>query len=241
MEPRNGGAAVPEGRRERRKRATREEILAAARRLLGEKGLYESRIEDVTGLAGIAKGTLYTYFADKDEMIRAVVAQGFHDLAAHLALEVRGARSLPAVSERVILAHLEFLARHPDLMRIFHQVRGALKFPRPEWRRLHDVLDRYVSDLALILAGEDVGSRPATKGERSAAELLFGAISGITSLRASLGADFARASSAAKLARALVAVVRDAAPVAPRRSRSHGKGSLTLSRRQRIARPHVRS
>ncbi|HUK63923.1 MAG TPA: helix-turn-helix domain-containing protein, partial [Dongiaceae bacterium] len=49
----------PSGRREHRKHATRRELLIAGRRLFAERGLYDSRIEDLSRQAGIAKGTLY--------------------------------------------------------------------------------------------------------------------------------------------------------------------------------------
>ena len=70
-----------QGRRERRKQETRAQILAAGRKLFAEKGLWEPSIEELTTRAGIAKGTIYGYFADKDALIRAVVGEGFAALA----------------------------------------------------------------------------------------------------------------------------------------------------------------
>ena len=53
---RPAGSTRPRGRREHRKRVTRRELLVAGRKLFGDEGLYESRIEDLTRHAGIAKG-----------------------------------------------------------------------------------------------------------------------------------------------------------------------------------------
>jgi AcrR family transcriptional regulator len=112
------------GKREQRKRATRGELIQAGRRLFSQKGLYESRIEDLATEAGIAKGTLYTYFADKDELIREVAAAGFGELETRVARRVDRMRGDRGVVREAIRAHLQFFAANPDLMRVLHQVRG---------------------------------------------------------------------------------------------------------------------
>jgi AcrR family transcriptional regulator len=61
--------------RRRRKEARPEEILAAALESFAAKGFAATRIEDVAARAGISKGTLYLYFAGKEELFKAVVRQ----------------------------------------------------------------------------------------------------------------------------------------------------------------------
>lgn len=174
------------GRRERRKRLTRHDLLVAGRRLFGEKGLYESRIEDLSRHAGIAKGTLYGYFPSKEALIEAVVASGFSELLGHVHRRAQGAQTHEAVLARVAAAHLEFFEDHPDLMRILHQVRGLLKFNRPEDLPLRSLLADYLAGLAHVLAirrpVQQDGSELLAK-----ATLLFGAVSGISSTHAALG------------------------------------------------------
>lgn len=60
----------------RRKDARPEEITAAALALFAERGYANTRLEDVAANAGISKGTLYLYFANKDELFKAVVREG---------------------------------------------------------------------------------------------------------------------------------------------------------------------
>jgi AcrR family transcriptional regulator len=60
-------------RRRRRKDARPQEILAAALDEFAEKGFAATRLEDVARRAGIAKGTIYLYYASKEELFRAVV------------------------------------------------------------------------------------------------------------------------------------------------------------------------
>ena len=58
---------------ERRKDARPQELLAAALDLFVERGFASTRLEDVAKRAGVSKGTLYLYFANKEELFKAVV------------------------------------------------------------------------------------------------------------------------------------------------------------------------
>lgn len=52
--------------------ARREQLLDAALVLFTDRGVADTRIEDVTSAAGVAKGTFYLYFRSKDEVIEAL-------------------------------------------------------------------------------------------------------------------------------------------------------------------------
>lgn len=58
---------------ERRKDARPQEVLAAALDLFVERGFASTRLEDVARCAGVSKGTLYLYFASKEDLFKAVV------------------------------------------------------------------------------------------------------------------------------------------------------------------------
>lgn len=58
---------------ERRKDARPQELLAAALDQFVERGYAATRLEDVARRAGVSKGTLYLYFANKEELFKAVV------------------------------------------------------------------------------------------------------------------------------------------------------------------------
>ncbi|MBX9870639.1 MAG: TetR/AcrR family transcriptional regulator [Burkholderiaceae bacterium] len=62
-------------RRERRKEARPGELLAAALELFVEKGYAATRSEEVARRAGVSKGTLFLYFASKEELFKAVVRE----------------------------------------------------------------------------------------------------------------------------------------------------------------------
>ena len=68
--------AKNEPRWTRRKEARPEEITAAALELFVERGFAATRLEDVAARAGVSKGTVYLYFANKEDLFKAVVREG---------------------------------------------------------------------------------------------------------------------------------------------------------------------
>ncbi|HCY17011.1 MAG: TetR family transcriptional regulator [Curvibacter sp. GWA2_64_110] len=62
-----------QAKRERRKEARPGELLAAALELFVEKGFAATKSEEVARRAGVSKGTLFLYYASKEELFKAVV------------------------------------------------------------------------------------------------------------------------------------------------------------------------
>ena len=66
---------LPAHKRERRKDARPGELLAAALDVFVEKGFAATRVEEVALRAGVSKGTLFLYFASKEELFKALVRE----------------------------------------------------------------------------------------------------------------------------------------------------------------------
>lgn len=49
------------------------QIIAAAFRLFGERGFGDTRLDDIARLAGVAKGTIYLYFPNKEALFREMI------------------------------------------------------------------------------------------------------------------------------------------------------------------------
>lgn len=160
--------------------------MQAGRRLFSKKGLYESRIEDLTESAGIAKGTLYLYFRNKEELIREVTAAGYDELREHVTSRLGRARTPSGLMRAIVRAHLEFFAENQDLVRIFHQVRGMLKFQRREWRDLGIPLEEHVRFLANALSRAPGSTAGNARERRRLAIQIYGAVSGVTSVQIAL-------------------------------------------------------
>ena len=84
-------ADAPErARRSRRKEARPGELLKAALALFVEKGFAATRVEEVAARAGVSKGTLFLYFASKEELFKAVVRENASRHLTEALLELEG-------------------------------------------------------------------------------------------------------------------------------------------------------
>ncbi|WP_106402305.1 TetR/AcrR family transcriptional regulator [Actinocorallia populi] len=88
-------------RREKLRQATLEEIHAAARRLLVEQGTAAVTINAVARQVGMSGPALYHYYSGHDELVGAVTAGFFQELAAAME-QARDARAGAPVGERIL-------------------------------------------------------------------------------------------------------------------------------------------
>jgi len=56
-------------------RRTQAKLLDAGMAVLGEKGYHAARVDDIVSAADVSHGTFYLYFANKQELLRALAAQ----------------------------------------------------------------------------------------------------------------------------------------------------------------------
>lgn len=90
-------------RRERLRQATLEEIHAAARRLLVEQGSAAVTINAVARQVGMSGPALYHYYAGHDELVGAVTADFFRELADVME-QARDARADAPTGDRLLAA-----------------------------------------------------------------------------------------------------------------------------------------
>ncbi len=90
--------AVPPSRRkptQQRSRATVERIVDAAGEVLADVGYHHASTNRIAAAAGISPGTLYGYFADKDEIVSAVIDRVVDGFGETVAPSLRAAATLP--------------------------------------------------------------------------------------------------------------------------------------------------
>lgn len=106
------------GLRERKKAATRERILTTAIALISERGMDAVSVDEIAAKAKIGKGTVYNYFAAKDDMIVAFVneleRQALDGLAAEAA---RG--TVGAILDRAAWRIMSAKEKHHAFVRVF--------------------------------------------------------------------------------------------------------------------------
>ena len=85
---------------------TRTALVTAARVVFERDGYLEARLADISAKAGVASGSLYTYFEGKEEIFRAVAEQVAEEMV-HPHLRARTGVTDPR--ELIDLANREYL------------------------------------------------------------------------------------------------------------------------------------
>ena len=173
----------------------REEILDAAHTLFTTKGFQPTTMEDILGIVGIAKGTLYYHFPSKEQILKALVLRIVHQVEQH-AREIAASAIMSAMrlvdteTELVdqfhapgnaefhllsITAMIEHLT--PVLAEVITQgvAEGAFTTERP-----HDVIELLLSASGILLDQDIMKPSPAELARRQetliwASETLLGA------------------------------------------------------------------
>ena len=91
--PRNSAAPASAGRQER-SRATRSELIDAARRIFARDGFELARLEDIAAAAGKTRGAFYAHFQDKEDVFFAIFEVDLAKDEQRIRRALAGARSL---------------------------------------------------------------------------------------------------------------------------------------------------
>ncbi|HWJ82439.1 MAG TPA: TetR/AcrR family transcriptional regulator [Nocardioides sp.] len=109
----------PETRYDRRRARTRGVLMAAGRKLIGSHGITGLKISDITEEADVALGSFYTYFANKDELVEAVVEESLAEMAAAVGITSENRDQDPAVTTALAVLRVVGIAfTDPDLARL---------------------------------------------------------------------------------------------------------------------------
>jgi TetR/AcrR family transcriptional regulator len=151
------------------------EKLMAAAELFADRGLDDTKTEDIAAATGIPKATIYYYFEGKEEVLSfifGVVLDAVHEA-------VTGAAAGPGTGAerlaRVIEAHLEVFAEYPKASQALHFDLGRAA-RRPEVAERSNA--SFIAPVtALLLEGAADGSLKVLAEPRLTAVALLGTIS----------------------------------------------------------------
>jgi AcrR family transcriptional regulator len=82
-----GGIVSPRSKKlsEEMRAQSRAALVVAARKLFAEQGYFNCKVSDVARQAGMSQGNVYWYFSSKEDLLKAVLGDGFETLGGILA------------------------------------------------------------------------------------------------------------------------------------------------------------
>jgi TetR/AcrR family transcriptional regulator len=131
--------------------ATRQKLLAAARREFAANGLAGARVDEIAARAGVNKQLVYHYFGDKDALYLAVLEWVYEEIRAQeRTLNLEGLPPERAI-RKLIESSFDHLAAHPDFIVLLNdENRGGARHVRGS-RRLEAMHSPLVSLVDTIL------------------------------------------------------------------------------------------
>jgi TetR/AcrR family transcriptional regulator len=140
-------AARTDDRAVPRSERTRSAILAAAEALFAERGLAETRLEDVAAAVGIRRASIVYYFADKPALYDAVLADVFDAFRARLEPVLLADRPLGERAIDAVSTWIDYLAARPATARLLlREVADGREPPLlRHTRAFHELIGRVVA------------------------------------------------------------------------------------------------
>ena len=107
----------------------REAILRAAISVFANKGFFNSKVADVAKAAGVADGTVYLYFKNKDDILHSIFDRAMEEFIAEGRRELSELDAPEDKLRRIAELHLERLSADRDMAIVFQvELRGSIKF-----------------------------------------------------------------------------------------------------------------
>lgn len=198
--------ADPPNRRSRLKSDRRAQLLAAAERLIAERGFLAVRLEDIGAAAGVSGPAIYRHFPNKEALLVELLV-GISTRLLAGARTVTARRGDPATTlDGLIDFHLDFVFGEPDLIRI--QDRDLAHLPTASQRQVRRAQRQYVEIWAAVL--RELDPELAEADARLMAHAAFGLLNSTPHSMKSAAAKAWNAQRARVIMRAMtLAALRD--------------------------------
>lgn len=149
-------------------------ILYGAMKVFSRKGFHEAKVEEIAQEAGVGKGTVYEYFASKENLFKEMVQAGLRHFHNSVADEVANAQSTQEKLYKIFIVYYNFFEKHKDTMSLFMEAQRGIK------EDFHQVMLNERKELIHLLEG--IFQQAIEAGEfrklnaKLAAQLYLGAI-----------------------------------------------------------------
>jgi len=105
------------------KQSTKEKILDAALEVFSEKGFHLATVDEIADQAGVGKGTLYRYFANKETLFNELVKLRLAELERNATAVLDGQDDVLTMIAKYLRVYFAFFDRNQHLYRLIAQER----------------------------------------------------------------------------------------------------------------------
>src|ERR1700730_14810695 len=174
-EPIDKNDQVPSQRDQPRGGDKHQRILDAAVQVIAEHGFFNARVSEIAARAGVADGTVYLYFKNKDHILREAIDTAFRNFFDRAKQEIQTVSSARMQLELLARLHLETLAAHRNLAIVMQtEVRQSARFIA-EFSHQH-LVDYLNLVREVIRLGQEQGLFREDISDRLVAHCMFGAL-----------------------------------------------------------------
>jgi len=109
--------------------AKRERILRAAIKIFSQKGFFNSKVSDIARSAGVADGTIYLYFRNKDDLLISLFEEKMAEVVADVRERIAAEDGALSRLKIFIENHMSLLVREAGLIEVIQvELRQSNKF-----------------------------------------------------------------------------------------------------------------
>ena len=130
----------------------RDTMVKAARHVVARRGLAGASMQAIAEEAGVAKGTLYLYFKDRDDLIEHSVGSVLDELMSLLKNELRPGRPVREALLGLVRTQAGFFEAHREFLRVYAELRAPegsaceRRWRRPQFGRYLELLTAFLAE-----------------------------------------------------------------------------------------------
>ena len=169
------GPRAGSGARSARASEKYQRILDAAVEVIAESGYFQARVTDIAARAGVADGTIYLYFKNKEQVLMAAIDSAFAAFLKRARAELSHTREPGERLRRLAHLHLETLGANRSLAIVFQtELRQSAKFLAQFSH--HRLIEYFNLIRAEVREGQRAGVFRPELSDKIVANCFFGAL-----------------------------------------------------------------
>lgn len=127
---------------------TKRRLFETAVKLFAEKGYESTGIEEITAVAGYAKGALYYHFETKEDLFDLLVEEGAKLLNNSIEIKIRKCNNAIDKLKAILMVEIKTIINYEDLITvIINNILGETS----RTRKCKDALDSYIEKIKRVV------------------------------------------------------------------------------------------